>query len=68
MIVSGTNLLFSGSGGLANGTYSVLSSTNVALPITDWLAILTNQFDCGGNFSFTNSPSQPQTFFLLRVP
>jgi hypothetical protein len=30
----------------------------------------TNQFDAGGNFTFTNSvsPGPPQKFYLLKLP
>src|SRR5262245_826944 len=49
---SGTNLLFSGSGGPGNGTYEVVTSTNVTIPLSNWAALLTNQFDSSGNFVF----------------
>jgi len=31
-----------------------LTSTNVALPLSNWTSIATNQFGAGGVFSFTN--------------
>jgi len=60
----------SGRGGPANGTYQVLSSTNVAMPLSNWIALLTNQFDGNGNFSFTNavSPEVPSRFYRLWLP
>ncbi|MGH7994683.1 MAG: hypothetical protein ACREDQ_14265, partial [Limisphaerales bacterium] len=68
--LSGTNLVISGSGGSAHADYYVLTSTNVALPLTSWDFLYTNTFDGGGNFLFTNpvSPATPQQFFLLRLP
>ena len=68
--LSGNNLVLSGIGGPANGTYYVLTSTNVATPLTNWTALATNTFDGSGAFSFTNaiSPTSPQQFFLLKVP
>ena len=51
----GNNMVFSGTGGVTNGTYLVLTSTNVALPLNEWTPIATNQFDPGGNFTFTNA-------------
>jgi hypothetical protein len=47
----------------------VLTSTNLALALTNWISIATNTFT-GGNFNATNTvnPSAPQNYFLLRVP
>ncbi len=66
--VSGSQMLMSGSGGAATGNYYLLSTTNVAVPLTNWTRLLTNQFDNGGNFSLTNNfiPAAPQKFYLLQ--
>ena len=63
-------LVMSGSGGTTNGTYYVLVSTNIALPMNQWMPIATNLFDGSGNFIFTNAinPGNPQTFYLLQIP
>ena len=68
--LSGTNVIFNGSGGPSSATYWVLASTNVALPLTNWTRILTNQFNASGGFSFTNamSPAMPQRYFRLFSP
>ncbi len=68
--VSGNNFVFSGTGGVEGGTYTVLSSTNIALPVANWTPIATNVFGQGGSFSYTNviNPATPATFFLLQVP
>jgi concanavalin A-like lectin/glucanase superfamily protein len=68
--VSGANLIFSGTGGTANGTYYVLTSTNVAAPLANWTPLSTNAFDGSGNFSVTNAivPGVPQKFYLLKTP
>jgi len=62
-------LILSGTGGLTNGTYYVLTSTNLAAPLTNWPRLLTNQFDDSGNFNFTNplNPGQSQLFYFLEV-
>jgi autotransporter-associated beta strand protein len=62
-------LILSGTGGVTNGTYYVLTSTNLALPTTNWTRLLTNQFDGGGNFNITNPvpPASPQNFYLLQL-
>jgi autotransporter-associated beta strand protein len=61
---------FKGSGGTPNWDYFVLTSTNLTLPLSQWIFILTNQFDAGGNFSVTNAinPGLPQQFYLLQTP
>jgi hypothetical protein len=65
-----SSLVMSGTGGVGNGTYYVLTSTNLALPLNQWTPVVTNQFDAGGNFSFTNfAPTNAsQEFFRLRLP
>jgi hypothetical protein len=64
------NIILGGTGGVATGLYYVLASTNVALPLSQWTVIATNQFDSSGNFVFTNGmqTNVPETFFLLEVP
>ena len=69
-VISGSDLVMTGSGGVANGNYYLLGTTNVAVPATDWLRLLTNQFDAAGNFSFTNTldAGWPQGFYRLQLP
>ncbi|MDB6017167.1 MAG: Alpha-galactosidase [Pedosphaera sp.] len=68
--LSGTNLVLSGTNGVALSSYYVLASTNVALPLASWTTIATNSFDASGNFSFTNgvNPALPKQFFIIRLP
>ena len=63
-------LVLSGSGGMPGSNYYVLGSTNLALPPAGWVRLLTNQFDGGGNFSFTNGygTNGPQQFYRLQLP
>src|SRR6185436_19489949 len=70
LTLSGTNVIFNGSGGPSNATYWVLASTNVALPLTNWTRLLTNQFNASGDFTFTNAvtPAVPQRFYILQMP
>lgn len=58
------------SGGTPGATYHVLTTTNVALPMVQWLPVATNVFDASGNFAFTNAVSldNQQQFFRLDVP
>ena len=67
---NGSTLVMSGANGPANGGYAVVSSTNVAAPLTNWSVAGFGAFDASGNFSFTNTVSSgtPKIFFRLRVP
>ena len=68
--VSGANLIIAGSGGSSGGAYTVLTSTNVALPMNLWSTLLTSNFDSLGNFSLLTpiNPARPQSFYRLQVP
>jgi autotransporter-associated beta strand protein len=65
---SGGNLIFSGTNGPANGTYTVLTTTNVALPTTSWTPVSTNTFSPTGTFSVTNAISGSTGFFIIEIP
>jgi autotransporter-associated beta strand protein len=66
--LKGGNIIFSGTNGLGNGTYYLLSSTNLALPLTNWLPLLTNSFGSTGTFSNTIpvNPAVPRGFYILK--
>ena len=66
----GGNLVLSGTGGTQGSSYRILTSTNVALPIANWVPVATNTFGVGGSFSWTNTinPSVPTSFFTISVP
>ena len=68
--LAGDMTVVSGFGGPCNGLYHVRSSTNLSVPLDQWRAIATNQFDAVGNFSFTNdvNPAIPQEFLRLALP
>jgi len=68
--MNGKNFIFSGSNGVAGWPYWVLTSTNFALPMTNWTLISTGAFDAYGNFIFTNpiNPGAPQSFYLIELP
>jgi autotransporter-associated beta strand protein len=67
--INGNSLIFGGAGGINGGTYYLLTSTNLALPLTNWTIISTNAFDANGRFNFTNpaNPGSPQTFYMLML-
>ena len=64
------SVLISGLGGPSNSVYYVLASTNLALPLSNWARVATNQFNGAGNFAVTNAlePGQPQRFYLIQLP
>ena len=67
--VTPNGLVMRGSGGTTNAVYYLLSSTNLALPLTNWTRLLTNQFDSNGNFNFTNAinTNTLQGFYRLQL-
>jgi hypothetical protein len=67
---SGGNFVASGNSGTPGGTYHVIVSTNLLLPLTNWVVLTTGSFNSSGNFSFTNAISRTnaELFYLLRVP
>jgi autotransporter-associated beta strand protein len=66
----GDQFIFGGTNGPAQGPYYVLTSTNPALPLTNWTPIATNQSSPDGHFSTTNTvdPAYPEQFFMLQIP
>jgi fibronectin-binding autotransporter adhesin len=66
--ISGSNLVLTGSGGTPNGTFYVLTTTNLATPLANWLVISTNIYDASGNFSVSNSISAGamQRFYSIK--
>jgi autotransporter-associated beta strand protein len=69
-VVSGGNLILTGSGGNADAHYTWLTSTNVTTPIALWVTNTTGNFDGSGNFSnaIPITISTPAKFFRLRTP
>jgi fibronectin-binding autotransporter adhesin len=68
-VLSGGNLILSGTNGPAGQPYRILSSTNVALNITNWIPVFTNAFAPDGSYIYTNTPvTNKATFFRLVSP
>jgi hypothetical protein len=57
-------------GGVPSGTFTLLSSTNLIAPLTEWTILPENQFDEFGTFTITSEfdPLEPKRFFQVRVP
>lgn len=68
--VSGSDVIMSGTGGMAGGGYSVLSFSNLSAPLSNWSLVATGMFDTDGSFSFTNSGGAggAMSFYRIRVP
>jgi autotransporter-associated beta strand protein len=64
--ISGNSLGLSGTGGVGNANFILLGATNLAASI--WTPLLTNQFDSGGNFNFTNGlGTNEQNYYRLQL-
>jgi hypothetical protein len=65
---SGTDIIISGTNGVAGQTNVVLASTNAIAPLNQWTPIATNIMTGTGPFSITNNAgASPQQFFLLQT-
>ena len=64
--VSGGNLVLSGTTP-DTGTYYILSTTNITLPLSQWTPVATNTFS-GGGFSSSIPISGPRGFFIIVEP
>jgi autotransporter-associated beta strand protein len=65
--LSSGKLVMTGTGGLANWSYCVMTATNMVSP--HWIPLATNQFDASGNFASTNviDPLWPQSYYRLQL-
>ena len=67
--MNGPNIVISGTNGQAGDAYYLLSSTNVALPLSQWTTVATNVLGASGAFTFTGTnvvtPGSPQQFYIL---
>ena len=64
----GEDLILSGTGGTASGSYTVLSSTNIALPMINWTIAGSGTYGPAGEYSYTNAVNfaTPELFLRLR--
>jgi fibronectin-binding autotransporter adhesin len=66
--MSGTNLMITGTNAGA-GTFYMLTSTNLALPVSQWQPVATNLTGGSGNFAMTATnavtPNTAQQFYIL---
>lgn len=65
--MDGANLVIQGTNGLTGRKYSLLSTTNVALPDTNWTVVSVGIPFNGPTFSATNNVSSPSSFYKIKV-
>jgi autotransporter-associated beta strand protein len=66
--LSGTTLSLMATNGAMGGTFVLLGSTNLAVPINQWTPVLTNSFDGSGNLNLSTNilnPNNGQEFYIL---
>jgi len=66
--INGPALTIQATNGAASGQFKLLESTNVAIPLTNWVSILTNVFDGSGNLNLSTNivhTNDAQEFYLL---
>jgi autotransporter-associated beta strand protein len=69
--LNGATLTLTATNGPVNGQFTLIGSTNLLLPASQWAPILTNTFDGSGNLNLSTniiSPSNPLGFYLLQMP
>jgi hypothetical protein len=70
--LSGTDVLLTATNGAAGTAYYVLASTNLTLPLNQWLSVATNVLSASGNFSFTltnaaSAEAPARQYFILSA-
>jgi hypothetical protein len=67
--LTGGNLVITGTNAQATGVYYLLSSTNVALPLSQWAPVSTNVVSTSNGFTFTGTnvviPGSAGQFYIL---
>jgi len=68
-VLSDGNFIFSGTNGPAGQTYRILTSTNVALSLSNWTMVFTGAINPDGSYSYTNTEvTNAAIFFRLISP
>jgi alpha-tubulin suppressor-like RCC1 family protein len=69
--LAGNNLVLNARYGQAGGTYFTLTSTNIALPLSQWTPVATNVLSVDDHFSITVTnavtPGAAQHFYTLQM-
>lgn len=65
--MNGANVVIQGTNGLTGRKYNLLSTTNLALPFTNWTTVSVGVPFNGPTFSATNNASSPSSFYRVKV-
>jgi hypothetical protein len=67
--LSGTTLSISATNGTVGGSWILLQSSDLTLPLSQWQTNLTGNFDGSGNLStnIVNTATNRQEFYILKV-
>ncbi len=70
LYVSGGNLILTGGGGASNSGYTLLTTTNLTLPLSAWTVSTTGTLDSGGSFSNSIPVNAQESgrFYQIRIP
>jgi pectate lyase len=68
-ILPSGDVLLRGTGGTSNGSYEVETSSDITIPVSNWIPVEIHQFDASGNFECTNpvTPGEMQRFFVIHT-
>lgn len=63
-------LTLAGTNGAPGLSYSILASTDIALPLTNWIPVGADVFDANGEFTYAIdiNPNQPRRFYRIKSP
>jgi PKD repeat protein len=68
-VLSADGLTFSGTGGIPDAQYRILTATDVSLPLASWTTVATSTFAEDGSYSYMQSSlTNTASFFLLVTP
>lgn len=68
--ISNKNIIITGEKGTPNSPFRVLSSTDLSLPLAQWITEKSGLLDSNGNFVFTNeiTTGTNHKFYVITVP
>jgi hypothetical protein len=68
--ISSGKITLTGNGGMQSSGYTLLMTTNIALPLSHWTTNAIGTFNSAGAFSnsVSISPGGPTLYFILRIP
>jgi autotransporter-associated beta strand protein len=69
-MMSSGKITLTGNGGMPSSGYTLLMTTNIALPLSHWTTNTSGIFNSAGAFSnsVSISPGGPTLYFILRIP